>query len=71
MPFFHADQDGTPEEDDLVEVILTPDGSIVLAGYTRGDWDGQNAGEADFAAIKLDAEGNEIWRLQVSVYISR
>lgn len=41
------------------------DGFIYIAGYTLGDWAGTNAGDEDFAAAKLDADGNEIWRWQV------
>lgn len=43
------------------------DGSIVLAGATGGSWKGTHAGGAnDFAAVKLDADGGEVWRWQVT-----
>ena len=43
-----------------------PDGSVVLAGMTSGGWNGTNGGERwDFAAVKLDATGREVWRWQV------
>ena len=43
------------------------DDSVVLAGYTAGNWSGVHSGEfeSDFAAVKLDAEGKELWRWQV------
>lgn len=44
---------------------MSEDGSVVMVGYTLGDWDGTSAGGADFAAAKLDAEGKEVWRWQV------
>ncbi|CAN0483185.1 unnamed protein product, partial [Scytosiphon promiscuus] len=43
---------------------MAEDGSVVVVGYTYGDWDGVNAGGADFAALRLDANGTEIWRYQ-------
>lgn len=42
-----------------------PDGSIILAGYTDGDWDGEVVGLSDFAAVALDEDGVELWRWQV------
>ena len=38
-----------------------------MAGYTYGNWSGVKSEEfqADFAAVKLDADGNELWRWQV------
>lgn len=43
-------------------------GSVVLAGSTLGDWSGATAGNIDFAAVKLDSEGAEVWRWQVSFF---
>lgn len=43
------------------------DGSIVLAGTTSGEWDGELAGILDFAAVALDEDGVELWRWQVSL----
>lgn len=38
----------------------------LCAGETAGDWNGTNSGDDDdLAAVKLDAEGNELWRYQV------
>lgn len=58
-------QDGTSSNDFLMECTLGSDGSIYLAGYTTGNWSDINVGHEDFAAAKLDADGNEIWRWQV------
>ncbi|CAN0520534.1 unnamed protein product, partial [Scytosiphon promiscuus] len=45
--------------DRLNAVAMAKDGSCVLAGYTSGDWDVQyNVGGNDFAAVKLDADGD-------------
>ena len=60
-------QNGTDGQDEIRAILLGDDGSVVLAGYTHGNWSGLNAGEADFAACKLDADGREVWRWQVTV----
>eukprot|EP00904_Undaria_pinnatifida_P011787 jgi/Undpi1/7739/HiC_scaffold_23.g10212.m1 len=57
-------QNGTDDQDEIRAILLGDDGSVVLAGYTHGNWSGLNAGEADFAACKLDADGREVWRWQ-------
>lgn len=41
------------------------DGSVVLAGQTSGDFDGVISAAVEFAAVKLDADGAEVWRWQV------
>lgn len=46
---------------------MADDGSIFLAGYTEGDWEGVNAGDADFAAVNLHTRGSELWRYQVGM----
>lgn len=39
------------------------DGSVVLTGWSRGDWsEFSYGGSTDFAAVKLDADGAEVWR---------
>lgn len=40
-------------------------GSVVLAGYSEGDWDGVSSGGQDFAAVELDSDGTVLWRWQV------
>ena len=57
-------QTGTAGEDSFNAAALTHNNSVVLAGYTYGNWNG-NVGGGDFAAVKLDSEGNELWRWQV------
>lgn len=57
----------------LEGVAVQSDGTILLAGYTSGDWDGLNAGGTlgsprDFAAVMLAANGTELWRYQVRTY---
>ena len=44
----------------------------MLAGFTYGNWSGTSAGSSDFAAVKLDSTGTEVWRWQVShaVYLA-
>ena len=56
--------------DVIYSVATRKDGSVLLAGYTWGDWNGTNAGGRDFAACQLDANGTEIWRWQVNMPIS-
>lgn len=46
---------------------MMEDESIILGGYTEGEWAGANAGGSDFAAVKLSSEGEVIWRWQVSL----
>ncbi|CAM9445750.1 unnamed protein product [Ectocarpus fasciculatus] len=58
-------QDGTISNDKIQAAAATGDGSVVLAGYTHGEWSGELTGEeSDFAAVKLDANGTEVWRWQ-------
>lgn len=45
------------------------DGSVILAGFSNGDWDGVNQGEYDSAAVKLSSLGVEEWRWQVNLGI--
>ena len=62
----HLRKDGTENEDYAESAVIAEDGSILVALETNGDWDGDNVGGDDFAAVKLDANGTEIWRWQVS-----
>ena len=39
---------------------------MYLVGDTFGNWSGVNEGARDFAAVKLDANGSELWRWQVN-----
>lgn len=42
--------------DDISTVLVAEDGSIVLAGYTSGDWSGSNAGKEDYLVVKVRRE---------------
>ncbi|CAM9360961.1 unnamed protein product [Scytosiphon promiscuus] len=56
-------QDGTSEQDEVNGIAMAGDGSVVVVGATKGDWNGANA-SFDFAAFRLDEDGTEIWRYQ-------
>lgn len=60
-------QDGPRGEANyMMSVSTTEDGSFVLAGHAEGVWSGDSsAGGLDFVAVKLDADGQEVWRWQV------
>ena len=59
-------QNGTTGNDEIYGAANGRDGSIVLAGVTEGAWRGAHAGGLrDFCAVKLDADGGEVWRWQV------
>ncbi|CAN0585353.1 unnamed protein product, partial [Laminaria digitata] len=70
-------QDGTDAHDYANAIAMAGDGSVVIAGYSRGDLMGRNSGDddssslfpqwlgGDFSAIKLDSHGAEVWRWQV------
>lgn len=62
---FAYDQDGTSGEDVFRGIPMAENGSVIAVGQTGGDWDGVNAGSDDFVALRLDADGEEIWRYQV------
>ncbi|CAN0006742.1 unnamed protein product, partial [Sphacelaria rigidula] len=57
-------QDGTGVVDILQGATISDNGCSVLAGYTEGDWFSTNKGSADFAAVKLDADGEVLWSWQ-------
>lgn len=50
---------------------MTADGNIVLAGWTLGSWANTMVGVTDAAAVKLDANGTELWRWQVKTCLPR
>ena len=52
---------GTTAADWFCGAAIGNDCSIVLAGFTEGSWKGAHAGGInDFAAVKLDAGGQEV-----------
>ncbi|CAN0472667.1 unnamed protein product, partial [Laminaria digitata] len=58
-------QDGTTEDDKVYDVEDALNNTFVLVGNSFGDWDGASAGSADMTAIKLDIDGNLLWKWQV------
>lgn len=58
-------QDGTEAFDSISAAVIGDDASVVLAGYSSGNWSGIAPGRAEVAAVKLDANANELWRWQV------
>ena len=47
----------------MLSIFADDDGSVVIAGHTKGAWNTPNAGPAgtgDFAAVKLDENGTEV-----------
>lgn len=61
----YVPQDGSDGYNRLRAATALADGSVVLAGYTEGDWSESNQGGKDFAAVKLGVSGLEEWRWQV------
>lgn len=66
---FALDQGDSGEPDQGIAVVYSEgDDSAVLAGTTGGDWAGAFAGGSlDFAAVKVDPDGQGKWRWQASV----
>lgn len=60
-------QDGTADVDILWDSTTDEDGYVVLVGSTGGHWNGTNAGNLDFAVMRLDAANGvaDSWRWQV------
>lgn len=58
-------KNGTSGDDYIRAAAVGDDDSIVLAGYSNGDWSGVGSGLYDFVAVKLDGDGSELWRWQV------
>ncbi|CAN0353237.1 unnamed protein product [Laminaria digitata] len=58
-------QNGTTDTDEVLDVEDALNNTFVLVGRSSGDWDGANAGSADMAAMKLDIDGNLLWKWQV------
>lgn len=74
MPFMDGSRSSVPcqgethsHSSDQVEGIApAKDGSVILCGTTDGSFAAPNAGATDALAVKLDADGNELWSWQVS-----
>lgn len=59
-------QGGSTGEGTAHTMALADDGSVILAGSTAGVWGKEGTGSGDFAAHKLDEDGNLIWTWQVN-----
>ncbi|CAM9219530.1 unnamed protein product, partial [Ectocarpus sp. 13 AM-2016] len=60
-------QNGTVDDDTLDAIAVGADGSVFLAGDTRGSWGREGSGDGTTAqaiAVKLDSEGTEVFRWQ-------
>ncbi|CAN0435097.1 unnamed protein product, partial [Ascophyllum nodosum] len=55
---------GTNSYDSCSVAVLGDNDSVILAGQTFGDWEGEWLGGRDFAAVKLGNNLTEIWRWQ-------
>ncbi|CAN0111305.1 unnamed protein product [Ascophyllum nodosum] len=63
--FLWAWLEGSEGSDYLVSAAAVADGGVVVAGWSNGTWNGvESIGDADFAAIKLDSDGDVVWRWQ-------
>ncbi|CAM9254578.1 unnamed protein product [Sphacelaria rigidula] len=58
-------QDGSDDLDEILGAASAEDGSVVLAGYTDGSYDGRSTGLEDIVAVKLDVDGELLWKWQV------
>lgn len=59
-------QDGTTRSDVVEAIVVQADGTVILGGFTFGNWSGLGSGLSDFALVALDAGGEEVWRWQVT-----
>lgn len=60
-------QDRSNETDTVETLAISGDDSVVLVGYTEGNWNATNAGNYDCVAIKPDTDGTNI---RISINIS-
>ncbi|GAA4467159.1 hypothetical protein GCM10023170_079140 [Phytohabitans houttuyneae] len=60
-------QFGTPANDRLYGAVSTPDGGVIVAGYTRGDLDGKHPGSPadDGFVARFTATGERAWLTQL------
>ena len=59
-------QGGPDEVDDVaLGLSVAGDGSVVVVGYTGGEWNATLGGGEDFAAFRLDSTGEVLWKFQV------
>lgn len=56
----------------MLGAAAVSDGGVVVPGHSYGTWAGiPSRGSHDFAAVKLDAAGNVIWRWKVKKLIQK
>lgn len=59
-------QEGSSSSEDILSLVMAKDGSVILTGGTYGYFTMTSGTYTpDAVAVKLDADGNEIWRWQV------
>lgn len=58
-------QDGTNGDETFEAATVSTDSTVVLAGFSSGSWSIVNQGSNNFAAVKLAADGSEMWKWQV------
>lgn len=62
----HMSQGGTSATDEALAVVMDSNGNAVVAGSTEESWfSGSAVGQEDFAAVKLDSDGEVLWSWQV------
>lgn len=66
----HTFQDGSDEVDEMLGVAAGLDNTMILGGYTFGNWTVTNQGGEDFSAAKLDSDGEQMWQYQVKMFAS-
>lgn len=61
-------QDGTRWEDLITSVVRTTGDGFVMSGHSNGSYGGVSRGGHDFVAIKVDDDGNVLWKWQVRAF---
>jgi len=56
---------GTPDREQLVALVTTPDGGYLLGGTTSSAYIGSQS-YSDYYLVKLDANGNKLWDQKLS-----
>lgn len=60
-------QDGTGGYDQWLGMLANVDGPVILAGVSWGPGGNANAAEGYVSALKLDENGSQVWRWQVTI----
>ncbi len=64
-----SSQTGTDNSDTVVSLAVDGLGNAYVNGYTKGGFDGANAGGYDAFVIKFDTSGNELWSRQIGTSV--